>query len=312
MKVILHIGAEKTGSSSIQKFMHMNKPALAEFGILYLHNPGRAENRDIAAFCMKQGRVDSYLRRKRVNTVSLRTEFDRNFLSDFHRQMDGAAGHIHTVIISSEHFSSRLHSVEEIESLKKLLSGYASQVKIVCYIRDQVAKVCSQYSTRLKAGHKEKFGAYFSAYLRIKNHPDLYDSRFELWGNVFGHENLSVRLFDRSFFDGGTLLSDFSRQLPGGIDEYLRRPKNNKNQALSRIGCEWLRRLNYLFPESVRGYAVVERFRGLLIHTVALLTRGERLQLNAEQKALVVKTFGQSSARTCEKYFPDRECLFPE
>lgn len=312
MRFILHIGTEKTGSSSIQQFMHMNKSALAELGFLYLHDSGRVDYRDISAFAMKQGRVDVYLRRKRVNTPSLRAEFDRNFLSGFHRKMGAATAHTHTVVISSEHFSSRLHDLEEIEKLKSLLSEYASQVKIVCYIREQSGKVCSNYSTKVKAGGKEDFSDYFAKYLYKKNLGDLYDSKFELWGKVFGYENLGVRLFDKSFFNGGTLLSDFVRQLPAGIDEDLLPIPKHKNQALSRKGCEWLRRLNYFFPESVRGYTVVEGFRVCLIHTVALLTKGEGLKLNSEQKALVVQKFSQSNARTCEKYFPDRESLFSD
>ncbi len=312
MKFIVHIGTEKTGSSSIQKFIHMNKFALTELGFLYLHNPGRADYRGISTFCINRGRVDDYLRRKRVKTSSQRAEFDKNFLSDFHRQMGAATGHIHTVIISSEHLSSRLHDLEEIERLKSLLSEYASQVKIVCYIREQTGMVCSQYSTRIKSGGKVKFGNFFAAYLCKKNRRDLYDSMFELWGEVFGHDNLNVRLFDKSFFNGGTLLSDFARQLPDEICEHLSPLRKHKNQALSRKGCEWLRRLNYLFPERVRGYTVVEGFRALLVHTVALLTKGEGLQLNSEQKVLIAQKFGQSNARTCANFFPDRERLFPE
>lgn len=312
MKFIVHIGTEKTGSSSIQQFMHMNKSTLAELGFLYVYNPGRIDYRDISAFCMNQGRVDDYLGRKRVITSSQRAEFDKNFLSDFHRQMGAATEHIHTVIISSEHFSSRLHDLEEIERLKLLLSEYASQVKIVCYIRDQTGKICSQYSTRIKGGGKVKFGDFFAAYLHKQDCRDLYDSKFESWGEVFGRENLNVRLFDKSYFNGGTLLSDFARQLSGGIDEDLIIPPKYKNQALSSRGCEWLRRLNYLFPKRVRGYAVVEGFRRCLINTVALLAKGEGLQLNSEQKVLVAQKFGQSNARTCAKYFPDRDRLFPE
>lgn len=150
MQFIVHIGAEKTGSSSIQQFMHMNKFTLAELGFLYLHNPGRVDYRGISAFCMNQGHADLYLRREGVKTSSQRAEFDKNFLSDFHRQMGAATGHIHTVIISSEHLNVKLHSLDEIERLKQLLSKYSSRVKIVCYIRDQTSKVCSQYSTRIK------------------------------------------------------------------------------------------------------------------------------------------------------------------
>ena len=313
MKFIVHIGSEKTGSSSIQQFMHMNKSALAERGFLYLHNAGRVDYRDIAAFCLNQGRTDAYLRRKRVNTPSRRAEFDKDFLSDFHRQLGAVTGDIHTVIISSEHFSARLRSLKEIERLKRLLSKYSSEVKIVCYIRDQGAKVCSQYSTRIKTGDKEKFSNYVTAYLHKVENKDDYSSKFEQWGKVFGCENLNVRLFDKSFFDGGTLLSDFVRQLPAGIDENQLPFPKYKNQALSRRGCEWLRRLNYFFPERVRGYAVVERFREeWLIPSVALLTKGEGLQLNSEQKALIAQKFGQSNARACAKYFPGRDSLFPK
>ena len=310
MRFILHIGTEKTGSSSIQQFMHMNKFTLAELGFLYLHNPGRVDYRDISAFCMNQGHADLYLRRKRVNTSSQRAEFDKDFLSDFHRQMGAATGHIHTVIISSEHLNVKLHSLDEIERLKQLLSKYSSRVKIVCYIRDQTSKVCSQYSTRIKTGGKDKFSNYIAAYLHKKNSKDDYSSMFERWEKVFGCESLNVRLFDKSCFSGGALLSDFVRQLPAGIDENQLPIPKHKNQALSKKGCEWVRRLNYIFPERVPGYAVVELLRVWLIDKVALLTKGEGLQLNSEQKALVDQKFCESNARTCTKYFPDRDYLF--
>ena len=54
MDVVLHIGSGKTGTSSIQAFLHQNHAQLASLGTLYPQSPGRPRHSRLSLF-LKSG-----------------------------------------------------------------------------------------------------------------------------------------------------------------------------------------------------------------------------------------------------------------
>lgn len=311
MKAVLHIGTEKTGTSSIQDFLLKNSDALVERNVCYLHMDGRNEYRDFSAYCMQKSRVDGYFRRNRITSEKAREDFDSRFLSSFRQNFESVPGHVHTVVMSSEHFSSRLTSVDEVYRAKEVLDQYFSSVQIVCYLRDQSKKICSGYSTFIKAGGRERFNDYFSRNVEGQKRPRSdYDHKIGLWEKVFGLESIKVRVFDRAEFPEGSLLNDFCNILDESLFDFLSAPIQHKNEALSKRGCELLRRINYLFPESIRGTSSVERARNYLIDRISQHTRGEPVSLTSDQLRLIKQRYGPSNERAREKYFPDLPYLF--
>ncbi len=308
MRVILHIGMEKTGTSSIQEFLLQNKNGLSKLGYYYLHMNGRNEYRAFPAYCMDKSRSDEYFRRNRVTDRKARESFDNNYLACHRQKLESIPEHIHTVIISSEHLSSRLKSREEVCRVKQLMELDFSSVQIVCYLRDQVAKVCSGYSTRIKTGGFVLFNEHFTGY--IKGTCDDYDRKLALWEGVFGYENILVRLFDRSCFTGGTLLSDFFNILDETLFDKLDVPIKTRNVSLSRLGCEVMRRVNYLFPKRIRGIQFVEDFRASIIRVIIKFIKGDPVRLTAEQAEQIRQRFRSSNERVRDRYFPDRTSLF--
>jgi hypothetical protein len=308
MKVILHIGTEKTGTSSIQEFLLQNKKELARQGFFYLHMRGRNEYRAFPAYCMNEGRVDDYFRHNGIVDKKERERFDRDFFTSYKQGIELIPEGIHTVIVSSEHFASRLKKIEEVSRAKKLIEQDFSSAQVVCYLRNQVAKVCSGYSTRIKTGGIDSFNEYFNLY--INNSWDEYDKRLSPWSEVFGFENINVRLFDQSAFIGGTLLDDFCNTLSETLFEHLELPVERHNESLSRLGCEVMRRVNYLFPECIRGNSAIENHRVNIIRMIARFVKGDRVRLNAEQIQQISQRYGLANERTCDKYFPDRSHLF--
>ena len=129
-------------------------------------------------------------------------------------------------------------------------------------------------------------------------------------GKGFWRRNIDVRIFTRANFAGGTLLSDFCSALDESLFDGLHAPAQQWNKALSRRGCELMRRVNYLFPEPIRGKPGVENARRFIISVIAKYVKGDPIRLTAEQVQHVDQRFGPSNARTCDRYFPNRTHLF--
>ena len=125
-----------------------------------------------------------------------------------------------------------------------------------------------------------------------------------------GAENIDVRIFTRANIADGTLLSDFCSALYESLFDGLHAPAQQWNEALSRRGCELMRRVNYLFPEPIRGKPAVEKARRFIIRVIAKYVKGDPIRLTAEQVQQVDQRFGPSNARTCARYFPNRTHLF--
>ena len=62
MKAIIHIGTEKTGTTTIQEFLHLNRSKLANQGVAYLQSPGLRNNRKLVTYCMKNNKVDNHVK----------------------------------------------------------------------------------------------------------------------------------------------------------------------------------------------------------------------------------------------------------
>ena len=152
MKVIVHIGAEKTGSTSIQEYLYDNISLLSNAGFYYYCSSVYKNSRALPAYCMDDHIYDDFLRNKGIRSVQKKIDFKHEFLKNFSAEMKSVPKKIHTVIISSEHLHSRLRSQEEVGNVRELLSPFFSDVKIVCYIREQVRTCTSLYSTAIKIG----------------------------------------------------------------------------------------------------------------------------------------------------------------
>ena len=99
-----------------------------------------------------------------------------------------------SVIISSEHFHSRLETREEIERLFALLKKRFSEIKVLVYLRRQIQVAVSLYSTLCRTGGYRE--SIFPKNITEDNHYYNYYLLLEKWSNVFGQENLVPRIFE--------------------------------------------------------------------------------------------------------------------
>ena len=243
MQVVLHIGAEKTGTSTLQQWCDTNRIPLRRRGWLYpecLGEPGHA-------------RLACYATRDRPQIDLLKSEglFDAATRSAFRASLPGAlAGEIATsgrkrILVSSEHLSSRLTDAHEVQAIKSLIEaacGETVEWLILFYVRRQDEMLASLYSTAIKSGDTAPFQL-----------PEgLADPRFnpllplDLWAGVFGHAAIVVRVFERAAMAGGDVVRDLMALLgiADAADRDVFAPVADSNLRLGAQTLEFLRRSN--------------------------------------------------------------------
>ena len=307
MRILLHIGVEKTGTSTIQESLTLNRKNLAEYGYEYLHMEGRNEYRDLPAYCMNPSRIDNYFKESLINDYFSRQEFDNNFIRDFRSKMMNLTSSVHTVIISSEHLSSRLKYEDEIQRLKRLLSDYSSDIDVLVYIRNQVDKAISNYSTKIKSGGSLSLDKYLVGFSEeFSNH---YDELLRLWEGGFGKQSISVRLFDHREFINGDLLDDFYHALDSRLIQHLDYKVSPNNLSLSATGIGLARYVNKIIPKFKPGKGV-SRLNRTMITLISKHVGGRKLVLSNAQKRDLRKRFEFSNEQVRKRYFPERSELF--
>ena len=246
-KLILHIGTEKTGTTSIQEFLLMNKDSLLKENILFPLTPCGStkfpNHRKLATACFDYGHEDDSFVSLNLSKDDFRS-WSSSILDEICAELKGSECDLH--ILSSEHFSSRLQSESEIQRLYSFLSKIYSEIEVVVYFRRQDQYVVSSYSTLLKSG------GISSEILpsRIDGLGLDYNEMCEIWSRVFGRKSLNVRIFDRSKLRNSNVISDFMGILKQDLINF-KLPEKESNPSLLPIAQEALINVNSLFKKGI-------------------------------------------------------------
>jgi len=236
-QAVLHIGTEKTGTTSIQAFLSRNRSVLRrKKSVLYPRSPGIVNHLKISAYAADTGKgIAKWLGPGELREHERRRE---EFAEAFVEEVIGAK--CSRLLLSNEHCHSRLSSVREIARLNELLSRVAQSTRIVIYLRRQDRMAVSLYSTAIKEGYAPE--AFFD------HGPKKYYFNllaiYKNWAEVFGAANMSVRIFAPAEFAEGDLYRDFMLATGIGWDEELTVPEKRLNTSISLIGQELLKEFN--------------------------------------------------------------------
>jgi hypothetical protein len=155
---IIHTGLHKTGSSSLQNFLHENAARLLRAGILY-PKAGRFQGRKPAI--QHQFLVRSVTRDPSNTQGDLpRIELERELAGTPHE----------TLFVSAEFISFQMFGVDDF-GLPQYFRDLGYDVKLVTYVRPQAETVVSKYTQRIKnmrAG--ESFAEFVGTVLPSKMH----------------------------------------------------------------------------------------------------------------------------------------------
>ncbi len=309
MTAYVHIGTEKTGSTSIQFFLYSNRRLLQRQNMIYpisIGNYSSQWNFTFLAYnnlrndfyCLSKGifKKDDFLHHKKDIFLKFKDELLKSKCEK--------------VVISSEHLSSRIQDLSEIKRIRKILYllGF-KKIKIIVYIREQTSDMISSFSTTLKSGAIGNIQAnskkYFKGYHKLL---------LLKWQQIFGKENLIVRLFDKSEFYQGDLLKDFVHSIGLKWDnEFVIPPK--QNESLDLIGVELLKRINQYLPWRIDNK--INHLRGDLTKFITKYFQNSnnyhlKFQPPKEIIQSYIDSFEESNEWVRKEFFPYKERLFPK
>ncbi len=212
MNLTVHIGTTKTGSSSIQRFLHGNRRALRDKGILVPSGLGRVIHFHAVVAALPFGQSPDLAQVVKLADAQQHATFRETTRNSFLKEVAGARA-CHEAVITAEQLQSRLVLREHVQTFRSLFCNGFDKIRIIVYVRPQLDQLVSLYSTMLRGGYAHSLEDFVKARLAPNFRPyfDLCDV-ITRWSDVFGAENIIVRPYKGVTGELGTL-SDFCNLL---------------------------------------------------------------------------------------------------
>jgi hypothetical protein len=219
----LHIGAHKTGSTSIQHALGTNDDRLRQHGILF---PKAARvhfaHRRIVFGLRGKGHPlvgDAPDPKQELDAIVAEVE------------ASGAA----TVIVTCE----SMFGLDKA-SIRFLSEGFKDfDTKVLVYIRRQDNMLLSIYNQRVKTARNQFHVSFEDVLKNPRRYVDDYRRNLDRWSAVFGQENLTVRCYETA----GDVVSDFQRLV--GIPFPLIHP-NTPIQRNTSVSIDGVRAMSWI------------------------------------------------------------------
>ena len=311
VNLILHIGTEKTGSTSIQQFLKKNLQQLKSDGNFVPQTPmvGSGNHRWIPVFAGNNRTDDVFTRSLNLRNNEERKKVILNKRRQFVDECRNAAKTCKSLILSSEHIQSQLRTIQEIQRLRDLVDEVADDVCIIIYVRDPLKMAVSLLSESIKGGGVQ-VGIHPPDFKRLE-HICNHAQTIQRWQECFPKAKIIVRRFDRSCLEKGDAVIDFCSQVIDNFHEDKYEFDKPANETLSLTGMALLRNLNVQFPMFVGNKPNL--MRGKIHDFVMKNTRDGSKFLPCKEEFDAFKShFSESCERVRSDYFPLEESLFIE
>jgi hypothetical protein len=205
-QTILHIGLEKTGTTSIQYLLSQNRRLLLESSVLVSNTTNPGNNYHLAIACYSKFRADGLTKQLGISSQQQLEAFRRLVFAKLEKEVSQNSPE--KVVLSSEHFQSRLLGTDDISLLKTSLESIGlTNFKILLYLRDPLKIVMSHHGMAIKKGIHVTEDFYRPEHPRISHIVD-HTKTLQNWQSVFGRDAIQVRLYPESQ-PGEALLTDF-------------------------------------------------------------------------------------------------------
>jgi len=242
---VLHIGTNKTGTSTLQVYLGTHRQELLKRGI-WFPNIGSFE----------------FAHHELAEAIKFESDFARFGINPYDLKGPSVPAGTSTVLISSENF----HTVRDVSGVAKLFPR--GSTKVVLYLREHVSYLSSWYQQDVQAA-RARITCSFPDFALLRGYPlmDLVGR----WREYYG-DNLIVRAYDRAKLVKGDIVEDFF-DTAFGMGPPAPRTFEDKNPSISGnllFLKLWLNHVltleeNRRIVEELSALALLdERFRGPL------------------------------------------------
>lgn len=234
-KLIFHIGTPKTGTTSIQTFLDMNRARLAKHGIVYPDTRQFCETNGIdignsSAYIQNGGFFEHYIPLGISNIDMDHLLKDEDFLRIMEYILESFEN-ADTVILSDESMWLR-----NITQLLEFFLNHNVEVYILVYFRNQIDYIESFWKHDIKIGN---YTGSFDRFLEERAKSNIvrsmyYCSRLNAIEKIVSRENIIARIYDPENHKGDKnwLIDDFlcAAGIPGAFDWVY--PEEYQNKSL--------------------------------------------------------------------------------
>jgi hypothetical protein len=235
--VVLHIGSGKTGTTSVQSFLHRNRERLAGLGLLVPRTPGRRRHVRLGLFAKSDAELEKAIAWRRQGHSSP-AEFREVFRDRLSREI--ARSGLSRVLFSDEGLYGL--SDESLRRLRAFTDEIARRVRLVVYLRRQDDHMVSRYQQVVKTGEVRRLSVRAKQLDFSKTYD--YHARLRTWARLLEPSDFVVRPFEPGRFVDGSLYQDFL--VASGIDAQVSelRGVDLRNESMDAESVEFLRILN--------------------------------------------------------------------
>jgi hypothetical protein len=197
-RVLLYIGAPKTGTTSVQTFLWTSRSALMKQGF-YIPATGlrgSGQHLELPATLPTTRRRNGLDRHAELQDGEIQSR-RRDFLRNLDRELS-TVSQCHTALLFSEHmFSSNR---DEIRAYREVFASYAPHFESLMYLRRQDQWLASLTLQARKSGARR--GVDLN-----QGSPERYGGNVRAWDAE--SDRCDIRRFDREFLLRGNLFEDF-------------------------------------------------------------------------------------------------------
>ncbi len=207
-QIILHVGTEKTGTTSIQSLLRTSYNTLAKNGVLFPQSIGEPCHIHLTA-CALGGEPNHPIR----NLLGLTNADD--FKDFVEKTKTGLKNEIEinkaeVLLISDEHINVHLSKIESLGAFKTLCEEFGDIKSVVIYLRRQDEFRLSLFSEAVKAGNLTSFELDnpLPVFEKLPYRLD-YLAVLDNLSEVFGIDKIVTRKYNRGSFPSDDICIDF-------------------------------------------------------------------------------------------------------
>ena len=216
-RIIVHIGHNKTGSTSLQTTLFSRSLP----GITYIHLG--AANSSHPLMLIFEPDFERQAARKKIIIGRKVTQEERNKMAaQLEAALQAVPADSHAVL-SAEGIPG--FSVPALTALKAFLARHFDQIEVIGYVRPPVSYMQSRFQHGIRTGRKRQFKVALG-YKQIR----LSDI-----DSIFGAENVTLIKFDREMLRDGDVVMDFVHRAGSSIssEEIVRRNESMSVETMS-------------------------------------------------------------------------------
>ena len=306
--LILHIGLSKTGSSSIQRVLAEQRPALLAQGFYMPRSPGWANHALLPAACVDDLKILWGYHPGTWEGLTPPVRIAR-FRDEFAAELASLPAEARRVVITAEQLGGVLRHPGEVARLAAMLRPHFDPIRVVVYLRRQDQHATSAYSEWLRSGVLREPGLPDGG---PERHPEYdYGALLDRWAGAFGEAAMAPRIFGRESLRDGDVVADFLAVAGLTLPALEGNEKRQSNPSVSVAGQALLlaagRRMQARAGDTV--WRDTPAWRRLAESTTESLPgRGWR-PTRAEARAFLAR-FEATNERARARFFPGLAGLF--